>query len=290
MLFSHRVCAAGLVLFVTWCAAPARAALVFGQVDAFQDGTTMGWSEGASTPNEPANASGGRRGASDLYVRNVSSGGFGGAGSKQIMFNGAQWAGDYNAAGVTRIGGWAANFGTTPLHLRVAFSNGFNRFSSTRAVDLPADGVWRQFRIDISAADVTTVAGAVAPADALSNVTELRLLSGASPSYVGDVVAATLGVDDLRAMRPEGDANFDGRVDATDLQVLRANLGKGTAGHTWAEGDFNFDGRVNARDLALLRRDFGLGITPSAVASVLPEPSSCMLLGGALITLLRRRR
>jgi hypothetical protein len=263
--------------------------VVFGQVDDFQDGTTMSWSEGASTPNEPANASGGRRGAGDLYVRNVSSGGFGGAGSKQIMFNGAQWAGDYNAAGVTRVSGWAANFGTTPLHLRVAFSSGFNRFSSTRAVDLPADGVWRQFRIDISAADVVAVSGALPPAEALSTVTELRLLSATSPSYVGDVVAGTLAIDDLRAMRPEGDANFDGRVDATDLQVVRSNLGKGTTGSTWAQGDFNFDGRVNAADMALLRRDFGRGITASAVASVLPEPSSCLLLGLPLLALLLRR-
>jgi hypothetical protein len=265
--------------------------VVFGQVDDFQDGTTMGWSEGASTPNEPANASGGPGGATDLYLRNVSSGGFGGAGSKQIMFNGAQWAGDYNAAGVTRISGWAANLGSTPLHLRVAFSNGFNRFSSTRAVDLPADGAWHPFHIDIDPAHVTTISGAVSAAEALANVTELRLLSAASPSYTGDVVAGTLGIDDLRAMRPEGDANFDGRVDAADLRLVRSNLGTDNAGgRTWQQGDFNFDGRVNARDMALLRRNFGLGVAPPAGVSVLPEPASCFACAIPLLALLRRRR
>ena len=206
------------------------------------------------------------------------------------MFNGAQSAGDYNAAASPAWAAGPPTSATTPLHLRVAFSSGFNRFSSTRAYDLPADGVWREFRIDISPADVTAVSGTLPAAEALSTVTELRLLSSASPSYTGDVVAGTLAIDDLRAMRPEGDANFDGRVDAADLKVLRSNLGTGTAGHTWAQGDFNFDGRVNAKDLALLRRDFGLGITPSAVVSVLPEPSSCVLLGLPLLALLRRRR
>ena len=290
MLLSHRLCVIGCVGLVVWCATPARGAVVFGQLDDFQDGSTMGWSEGASTPNEPANASGGPDGAADLYVRNVSSGGFGGAGSKQVMFNGAQWAGDYNAAGVTRVAGRAANFGATPLHLRVAFSNGFNRFSSTRAVDLPADGAWHPFHIDISAADVTTISGAVPAAEALSNVTELRLLSSASPSYTGDVVAATLGIDDLRAMRPEGDANFDGRVDATDLRLVRSNLGTSGGGHTWQQGDFNFDGRVNARDMALLRRNYGLGVVPPTGISVLPEPSSCLLIAIPLLALLRRNR
>jgi hypothetical protein len=280
----------GCAGFFVWCATPARAAVVFGQVDDFQDGTTMGWSEGASTPNEPANASGGPGGAQDLYVRNVSSGGIGGAGSKQVMFNGAQWAGDYNAAGVTRVSGWAANFGGTTLHLRVAFSNGFNRFSSTRAVDLPADGAWHPFHIDIAAADVTTISGAVSAAEALSNVTELRLLSAASPSYTGDVVAATLGIDDLRAMRPEGDANFDGRVDANDFRLVRSNLGTRTGGPTWQQGDFNFDGRIDARDVALLRRNFGLGVASPAGISVVPEPTSCLVLAIPFVALVRRRR
>jgi hypothetical protein len=263
--------------------------VVFGQIDTFQDGTTMGWSEGAPTLNEPVNAAGGPGGAADLYVRNVSSGGIG-AGSKQIMFNGAQWAGDYTAAGVTRLGGWAANFGQTTLHLRVAFSSGFNSFSTARAVDLAPDGVWRPFHLDLTPDSVIVVTGSIPAAQALANVTEVRLLSAATPSNRGDAVAGVLGIDDLRAMRPEGDANFDGRVDANDLRLVRSHLGTRTGGHTWQQGDFNFDGRIDARDMALLRRNFGLGVTAPAGISVLPEPTACLILAIPLFALLHRRR
>ncbi|PWB73274.1 MAG: hypothetical protein C3F15_10055, partial [Holophagae bacterium] len=68
------------------------------QVDDFEDGTTMGWEEGAPSPNPPVNvADGGPGGAGDAYLENTSSGGTG-AGSRMVMFNNAQWTGDYVAA------------------------------------------------------------------------------------------------------------------------------------------------------------------------------------------------
>src|SRR3712207_4557029 len=57
-------------------------AVTLGQVDTFQDGSTMNWQEGGNSPNPPTNvASGGPAGAGDRYLENDSSGGFG-AGSR----------------------------------------------------------------------------------------------------------------------------------------------------------------------------------------------------------------
>ena len=283
-------CVGFLTVAFACMARPAQAAVTFGQLDDFQDGSMMGWDEGFSSINAPTNAAGGRAGAADRYIRNVASGGFGG-GSKQIMFNQAQWAGDYNAAGVTRVRGFVANFGSTPLHVRVALEGLFTRWSSTAALDLPADGAWRPFSFDLTAGAMTRVQGTAAFDDSIAAVSEFRILSSASPSYMGDAVASTLGVDDIRALRPEGDANFDGRVDGADLRALRSNLGKGITGGTWQQGDFNFDGRVNARDLALLRRNFTrtAGAAEGGI-SVVPEPANGALITLVALSVLRRRR
>ena len=277
-------------------ATPARGAIVFGQVDDFENGTSMGWDEGFS-PNAPtAVASGGERGTGDAYLRNVSSGGFG-AGSKQVMFNLSQWTGNYNAAGVTRLRAWVANFGPDPLHLRVTFASGINQFSSTNAIELAPNGVWRRASFDLTDAALTRVggAGAVTASEALSNVTELRILSSLIPAHGRDPPVeasnSTLGVDDVRALRPEGDANSDGRVDGADLTLVRSNLGSGATGVSWDDGDFNFDGRVNARDVALLRRNLQtVAPTAGAGASVVPEPAAAFLLALCSLALLLRRR
>ena len=280
------------VIAALWClpAAPARAAIVFGQVDDFENGTPMGWVEGFS-PNEPTTVpTGSEQGTDDAFLRNVSSGDVG-AGGKQVMFNLSQWTGNYNAAGVTRLRAWAANFGPDPIHLRVTFSGAGNQFSSTRAVELLPDGVWRPALFDLTGAAITRVTGFGTPADALANVTELRVISSVNPAHGRTVEPSnsTLGLDDLRALRTEGDANFDGAVDGADFSIARANLGR-SSGVTWREGDFNFDGRVNARDMALLRRHHGESIATAAAISALPEPAAATLLIGAGLLLLRRRR
>jgi MYXO-CTERM domain-containing protein len=274
---------------------------VFGQLDSFQNGTTMGWEEGDRSPNPPTNvASGGPDGAGDRFLRNISAGGSG-RGSRMIMFNEAQWAGNYTAAGVTRIDGYLGNFGPTPLHVRLALESGAGtKFSSTRAVLLPANSGWHRASFDLTSAGLTRIAGTQSLATALSNVSTARLLSSsADPDWEGDSVAGTLGVDDLRALRLPGDTNFDGRVNAVDYRTVRQNLrdpvAAGSAG--WRAGDFNFNGRVDAQDLALLRRHYGRSIPAAAAeiatadaAAVVPEPGMLAVLGVGAVLLLRRRR
>jgi hypothetical protein len=277
-------------------AAPARtadAAIVFGQLDDFENGTTMGWAEGGSTPNEPAaELSGGPQGAGDAYLRNLSEG-FG-AGSKQAMLNFSQWTGNYNAAGVNRIDAWVANFGPDPLRLRVNIFSPTSQFSSTDGIDLAPDGIWRRVHFDLTKSTLVSGSGTVAAA--LSNVTQLNLISAPNPvprSFLVPPVNATLGVDDLRAMRPEGDANFDGFVNGADFALVRANLGKRGGGRTWEQGDFDFDGRVTARDIALLRRNLNASAGAAAAGvTVVPEPAALMVLlpGLLLLVALPRRR
>src|SRR5438309_10918787 len=93
-------------------ASAAGAAITFGQIDDFQSGDTMGWSQGGPSPNVPSVIpTGGPAGTDDKYLQNISSGGFG-PGSKQVMMNMTQWTGNYTMAGVTRVTAELANFGS----------------------------------------------------------------------------------------------------------------------------------------------------------------------------------
>jgi len=173
-----------------------------GQIDTFQDGTVMNWQEGTPSPNPPANVpTGGPAGGGDAFLQNISSGGFG-AGSRMLMFNDAQWTGNYNAAGANRLTADMANFGTTTLHMRVVIRGGPNTtiYCSTVAVDLPTDGVWRPVIFDLTPGGMTNLGGADTLADVLGSVTELRILSAeAKPAFMGDPLIGNLGMDNLRA-------------------------------------------------------------------------------------------
>ena len=297
--------AAALASFLSasLCAAgAARGVIVFGQLDDFENGTVMNWTHGFPSPTPPTNiATGGPGGTDDNYLRNTSTGGAGPA-SRQVMFNQAQWAGDYNTAGVTRITGFMKNFGSTDLFMRLAVQGGTlnSNYSSTNFVSLPASGAWTPVTFDLTPSSMTLLTGSEDLATVLSNVSSLRILSAqAAPDFRGDVVAATLGVDNLRALRLQGDANFDGRVNLNDFNVLAANFGTtGTA--TWQTGDFTFDGNVNLNDFNLLAANFGqviggpsASLSPgdwSALASAVPEPTVGFVALGALAALGTRRR
>jgi Tol biopolymer transport system component len=71
-----------------------------------------------------------------------------------------------------------------------------------------------------------------------------------------------------------GDANLDGRVDATDLNVLALSW-RADDTTSWGQGDFNGDGLVNAADLNDLALNWRSG---TLQASAVPEPSAVSLL------------
>ncbi|MCC6679662.1 MAG: hypothetical protein IT445_02060 [Phycisphaeraceae bacterium] len=90
-----------------------------------------------------------------------------------------------------------------------------------------------------------------------------------------------------------GDANGDGLVNLSDLQILGDNWQSTTA--TWAQADFTGDGIVNLADLQILGDNWGFGAGPDvsfdeALASIaIPEPVSLALFGLMLPLVLRRR-
>ena len=168
------------------------------QVDDFEDGTTMGWEEGAPSPNPPVNVpDGGPGGAGDAYLENSSSGGTG-AGSRMVMFNNAQWTGDYLAAGVSSLQAHLNNLGSTDLPMRVAIEGaGGGRFASIDPIVLPAGSGWQHVVFELTDAAMTSVGGAQTLADVLANVTELRVLASNVPDWNGAALVAVAGMDNL---------------------------------------------------------------------------------------------
>ncbi len=193
-------CAATVAAMLVACS-PAAIGAVLGQVDDFEDGSTMNWMEGGPSPNPPNNVvSGGPSGANDNYLENVAAG-TAGPGSRQIMFNQNQWAGDYVSAGVNRIDAMMANFGNSDLVMRVAIEGAAGtQYGSTAGATLPPDGNWYAVSFDLSAAGMGLIVGGDTLADVLSNAAELRILAAsAGPTWIGDPGDSTLGVDNLTA-------------------------------------------------------------------------------------------
>jgi alpha-amylase len=78
-----------------------------------------------------------------------------------------------------------------------------------------------------------------------------------------------------------GDANLDGKVDASDLAMMVPG------GTTWTQGDFNYDGVVNSDDFAL----FALGAAEQqAQLTQAPEPVAFGLIIPLLVTACGGRR
>jgi autotransporter-associated beta strand protein len=91
-----------------------------------------------------------------------------------------------------------------------------------------------------------------------------------------------------------GDANLDGRVNALDFNSVAANFGQNGGANVWNGGDFNYDGNVDTTDFTVIGQNFNqvLPSAPpgSALGSLVPEPSTLMILGCGGMTLVSRRR
>jgi hypothetical protein len=201
-----------------WCFAAGALAsagthgLIIGQTDDFEDGTTGGWlinllGFGSPPPQAlPTNIpTGGPAGSGDNYLQLGAVGGLG-AGSRLVALNGAQWAGNYLATGITAITMAVNNFGDTDLLLRLLFENPMGApptdvALSTVPVSVPAHSGWMSVVFPITIADLTAETGSVA--SALSTTTFLRIFHNPQASFGPNgppPIAATLGVDNIAAI------------------------------------------------------------------------------------------
>lgn len=175
------------------CAA-AGYSITLGQVDDFEDGTTMNWGGGAL----PTNMLGGPGGAGDHYL-SITAGGVGG-GRFLATYNTIQWAGDYQAAGVKVIEADVRNEGPDDVDLRlVMFAPLGSRFCSATPIHITAGSGWRRVQFPLGASYFTEVLGNESYADLIVNVQRLMFRHNPTAIPGGSSVTATLGLDNVTA-------------------------------------------------------------------------------------------
>jgi hypothetical protein len=203
MRFALFARSAVVVVLLVPAVGPAQVTL--GQVDNFEDGSLQNWAQGISSLGTLTSATGGPPGSTH-YMQVTALGGFGGSSSRLTVFNQSQWRGNYIAAGVNAVEMdlLAPTSNAQTLSMRIAYKSGTGAgapgYSSTAAFSLPADGQWHHAVFLLSNSTMTPIGAVTSPFDAfITAPQEMRILHSASPSLNGDVIAAVVGVDNVRA-------------------------------------------------------------------------------------------
>jgi hypothetical protein len=199
-------------------------AIAIGMVDDFEAGTTSGWGGGAPTANAP---DAGPAGIGDNALSvNVT-------GGRVAVVNTAQWTGDFNTAGVTRILVDVRHQNAFNLQLRLGMAGGSvgpggsgDTYVSAAAVPVASDGLWHRIALSLSAADLIPHAANSNPAPnaaaALSNVSHLRILHNSAANFLGATGPATFFLDNIRAV-PEPTGAAIGSLAFGALSLSRRN-------------------------------------------------------------------
>lgn len=196
------------VLALLLIKAPLASALVLGQVDTFEDGTTQSWVVAAGPfgphPAPPANVSdGGPLGSGDNFLL-LTALGVGAQGSRLTAINLDQWSGNYTATGISAIAMDLKNLGSSDLNIRLYFENPIAGPATDEAVTsdailLPSGGDWTHVEFMIDALALTVLAGDVNTL--LNNVTALRIFHNPLADFPGPSVVTLLGVDNIAALQ-----------------------------------------------------------------------------------------
>ncbi len=214
----------GLLLSVL----PASAQITNGQSDDFQDGTLQGWRNGAA-PSAITNVNGGGPGgAGDRYLQVTSDGG--GSAGKLVVFNTAQWSGNYTAAGVTTVALDVNNTGPNDLVLRLWLEGAGGTFVSTTSVNLPSGSGWRAATFSVTPAALTFDSGINDVAATLADVFRFRIYHGPAPTAPGPSIVAVLGLDNITA-GPVPSPDYD--IEAANTTPLTVAPG-GSVGFSYA--------------------------------------------------------
>ena len=144
---------------------------------------------------------------------------------------------------------------------------------------LPSTGVVSADFNGDSQIDVADIDELYSRIDAGSNDVSFDL-NGDGSINTSDVtvwLAAASEVRGFSAPIRRGDANLDGVVNSTDLNVIGRHWQRADA-TSWSQGDFNNDGHVDATDLNFVGKRWRTDVTGSAIpAAVVPEPASVFM-------------
>ena len=198
------------MFFGVFAFAGSAKAIVVGQIDNFEDGTTQNWANGGA-PGAPPVVNvdtGGPAGVDDNFMQ-ISADGEG-AGQFLTVFNRAQWLGNYIALGVTAIEIDLQNFSKVDLNIRLGFKESTDPGASgylSAAFSLPAGSGWQHAIFFINPGSMIAVGS---PADFntffADNFGEMRIINEAGTSNLnGDIVTAEMGIDNIHAV-PEPSA------------------------------------------------------------------------------------
>lgn len=203
---------------------------IIGQIDDFQDATTMNWGGGASPVNVPNS---GPNGVGDNCLQFTGIGGAGG-GSVPSTHNELQWTGNFQTNDVNVVKVQYRNYSSTDLNMRVVlFGLVGSRWTSTEAFPLPANSGWRTHYHVLTQGEMTRTLGSESFASVYTLVTKMMIRNDSStPSSGGSPAAATVGIDNVTARN-------DIALAATDLAVAAGIPFGGTVAET-AEPDDNY--------------------------------------------------
>ena len=115
----------------------------------------------------------------------------------------SKWVGDYQSAGVTSITIKARNNGDGFLRLRIALGstvnvrNGGVWFSSSEAQIIAPHSDWQVFTFPLNTSSMTLVEGSGSFESLFENIGSIRILSSTVPSARGDILQASIELDDI---------------------------------------------------------------------------------------------
>ncbi|HTK74583.1 MAG TPA: PEP-CTERM sorting domain-containing protein [Gemmataceae bacterium] len=192
---SFALIAVGFLVFP----AAGRAQITLGQTDNFSTGL-QNWTQGAQAPPGALSVvNGGPSGAADPFMQIMANGSTS-AGGRMTVFNQSQWTGNYNAAGVGSVEMDLKSLSGPALSVRIVVRDVSNDgYTSTVGFPLPADGQWHHAVFRLDDASMTAIGVPPTLSQVLSGPRELRIIHSAGPAINGDMIAATLGVDNIRA-------------------------------------------------------------------------------------------
>ena len=261
----------------------------------FDSGDAEGWVAGRSFVNPVVESNGGSRGDGDAFLKITGNGG-NGPGSIPAVFNDDDvWTGDLVTPGITGLSlDMMSPETSSSLDMRLVLfgpNSTASRWTSTEAIPVANDGVWRSYVFPISETAFTRVLGSSTVEEVLSDTDRLMLRHDpGGPSAGGAASQAVLGIDNIRFLAAlVGDYNDNGQIDAGDLDVQAVGIAQNdlafdldadgdvdiddrfhwvhTVQQSWM-GDSNFDGEFSSSDFVAV---FGIGKYETGEAATYAE-------------------